>query len=181
MGKVARLVLASALLALTAACSNGGESSRQEPRSIATTQIQIPLASRITDNGNLLDPAQEERLSAKLRGLEQRTGHQLVVATVASLDGMDVAAYTNRLANSWGIGRRGIDDGVVLLVAPNEKKVRIEVGNGLEQMLTNSASAQVITEQMLPRFRKGDMPGGIEAAVDALVTRLDKPRQSPAA
>lgn len=180
MGKRASLIMAVALLALSAGCSNSSESSAQSTPGITAAESQISLAGRVTDNGNLLDVAQEDRISAKLHGLERRTGHQFVVATVATLDGMDVAAYTLRLAKSWGIGRRGINDGVVLLIAPNERKVRIEVGSGLEQVLTNPVSAQVITEDMLPLFRKGDMAGGIEAGVDALVARLDEPRKSPA-
>jgi uncharacterized protein len=108
----------------------------------------------------------------KLAELERTTKHQLVVATVPSLGGRDVANFSRDLANAWRIGRNGNNDGVVLLVAPNERKVRIAVGYGLEKALTHEVCQQIIDSSMLPHFRQGDLPGGIEAGVDALIARL---------
>ena len=96
----------------------------------------------------------------------------MVVATVPTLGGADVATFTKDLANKWGIGRKDYDDGVVLLVAPNERKVRIAVGYGLEKSLTPDLCKQIIDQQMLPRFREGDLAGGIEAGAKALIARL---------
>ena len=96
----------------------------------------------------------------------------MVVVTVPSLGGEDVAKYTLRLANRWGIGRKGFDDGVVLLIAPNERKVRIEVGLGLEQILPDSLCSRIMENVIIPKFRKGDLPGGIDAGVTSLIERL---------
>ena len=96
----------------------------------------------------------------------------MVVVTVPTLSGRDVADYTRDLSNRWGIGRKGDNDGVVLLVAPVEHKVRIAVGYGLEGKLTHDVCQQIIDKTMLPRFRDGDLPGGIEAGTDAIIARL---------
>lgn len=132
----------------------------------------ITLAGRVTDVAEILDPAQEVALTTKLEELERRTKHQMVIVTVPSLGGQDIAIYTRDLANSWGIGREDHDDGVVLLVAPNEKKVRIAVGYGLEQTLTHAVCSQIIDDEMIPRFRKGELASAIEAGTDALINRL---------
>jgi uncharacterized protein len=96
----------------------------------------------------------------------------MVVVTVPTLGGRDVADYTRDLSNNWGIGRKGYNDGVVLLVAPVEHKVRIAVGYGLERKLTHDVCQGIIEQTMLPRFREGDVPGGIEAGTDALIAHL---------
>lgn len=111
-------------------------------------------------------------MTAKLEKLEAATHHQMVVVTVASLNGRDIADYAKDLGNAWGIGRKGYDDGVMILVAPNEHQVRIAVGYGLEKQLTDILCQQIINVQMLPRFRDGNLPGGIEAGTDALIARL---------
>jgi uncharacterized protein len=132
----------------------------------------IALAGRVTDAANILDPAQEAALTAKLEELERRTKHQMVIVTAPSLGGRDIADFTRDLANDWGIGREKEDDGVVLLVAPNERKVRIAVGYGLEKTLTHDVCAQIIKDQMLSRFGNGDLPGGIDAGTNELIGRL---------
>lgn len=96
----------------------------------------------------------------------------MVVATVPTLRGVDIATFTKDLANSWETGRKGYDDGVVILVAPNERQVRIAVGLGMEKRLTNDLCSKIIKEQMLPRFREGDLPGGIEAGANAVIAKL---------
>ena len=96
----------------------------------------------------------------------------MVVATVPTLGGADVATFTKDLANSWGIGRKGYNDGVMILVAPNEREVRLAVGYGLEKSLTHDLCKEIIEERMLPRFREGDLPGGIEAGTNAVIARL---------
>jgi uncharacterized protein len=130
------------------------------------------MVGRITDAAQILTPAQEERLSAKLDRLEQSTHHQMIVVTVLTLGGLDEATFTRTLANKWGIGRKSYDDGVVVLIAPNERKVRISVGYGLEKRLTDALCKQIIDEQMLPLFRTGDLSAGIEGGVDALIAQL---------
>lgn len=132
----------------------------------------MALAGRVTDGAEILEPAAEAKLSGKLETLERATGRQLVVVTVPTLGGRDIAAFTRDLGNAWGIGREKEDDGVILLVAPNERQVRIAVGHGLEGTLTDDICSQIIESEMLPHFRRSDLRGGIEAGVDALVSRL---------
>lgn len=96
----------------------------------------------------------------------------MVVVTVKSLGGQTVERFTMDLGNRWGIGRRGINDGIIVLLAPNDRKVRIEVGPGLQSPLSNELTKRIIDERMLPRFRKSDFYGGLVAGVDALIARL---------
>lgn len=133
------------------------------------------LTGRVVDNANLLSPADEAELTAELQALEQRSSRQLVVATVPSLGGYEIEDYGYRLGRTWGIGQKEADNGAILLVAPNERRVRVEVGNGLEPILTDAFSNRVIDEAILPRFKAGDMPGGIKAGVDALIAQLQAP------
>lgn len=161
----------------TLACSNGQATSVTATGTVsegsATSIAPVHLAGRVTDAAHILSPQEQATLSENLEKLEQKTQHQLVVVTVPSLGGRDVADYTRDLANSWGIGRKYYNDGVVLLVAPKERKVRIAVGYGLEKRLADGACQQIIDQVMLPKFRKGDLPGGIEAGMDALIARLE--------
>lgn len=133
------------------------------------------LSGRIVDAADLLTPAQETGLAAKLQTLEQTRSRQLVVATVPSLQGYEIEDYGYRLGRAWGIGQKEADNGAILLVAPNERKVRIEVGYGLEAILTDGYSSLIIQNQILPRFRAGDFPGGINAGADAIIEQLQAP------
>ncbi|RHW19330.1 TPM domain-containing protein [Sphingomonas gilva] len=129
----------------------------------------------VVDAANIIPPDQEAELSGLLDRFEEEKGQQFVVATVPSLEGRTIEDYGYRLGRAWGIGRQGVDDGVILLVAPNEKKVRIEVGYGLTPVLTAQLSGLIVREQILPRFRDGDMPGGIRAGADAILEQLRLP------
>ena len=113
----------------------------------------------VVDAANIIDPATEAALTQKLDAFEQRTQRQLVVATVPSLDDRDIADYGYQLGRFWGLGDKGRNDGAILLVAPNERKVRIEVGYGLEPVLTDGWSSLIIQNTILPRFKAGDMAG----------------------
>ena len=157
------------------ACSNGQAGSVARRDGTAKSGLASPvvaLTGRVTDAAHILSAQQQAGLSAKLEELDERTKHQLVVVTVPTLNGRDVTDFTRDLANVWGIGRKGYNDGVVLLVAPHERKVRIAVGYGLEVRLTHDVCQQIIDQAMLPHFRHGDIPGGIEAGTEALITRL---------
>jgi len=140
------------------------------PRSLPSEQIVF--TGPVTDAAYILDADQEESLAVQLRALEQATGHQMVVATVPDLDGQDIAIYAQTLANRWGVGRKHINDGVVILVAPKEGAVRIAVGLGLERTLPDSHCQQIMNQQMIPRFKQGDIAGGIDAGVKALLKHL---------
>jgi uncharacterized protein len=117
----------------------------------------------------VLNVEQRIRIADELAQFERATKHQMVVVTVRSLAGRDVADFARDLANSWGIGRRCYNDGIMLLVAPNEQKVRIAVGYGLERTLTHRVSQRIIDRNILPAFKQGDLPAGIEAGVRALI------------
>ena len=111
-------------------------------------------------------------LDTKLADLESRSGIQLVVATVTSLDGQEIEPYANELFRSWKLGDKTRNNGVLLLVAPNQKRVRIEVGYGLEGTLTDALSKVIITNAIAPRFKAGDFAGGITRGVDDIITVL---------
>jgi uncharacterized protein len=130
------------------------------------------LTGRVVDDANLLAPKQEAGLAAKSAELEQATGHQLVVVTTASLHGQDIATFGVDLGRRWGVGRKDIDDGVLLIVAPNERKARIEVGYGLEKALRDEEAGRIMRDAILPAFRAGDMPKGIAAGVDGIISEI---------
>jgi uncharacterized protein len=168
------VVLAAVLLG---ACSSS-QPNASNPVNSATAGSQrsapaIPLAGRVTDAAHILSPEQQSKLSRKLEALERLTKHQMAIATVPSLGGRGVADFARDLANSRGVGRKGYNDGVLLLVAPNERKIRIAVGYGLEKTLTHDVCQGIIDKSILPEFRKGDLPAGIEAGTDALIARLE--------
>jgi uncharacterized protein len=146
------------------------------PLVVAVAAIAEPsfpaLSGRVVDQAGILDAAVRSRLDGKLEQLESKTTTQLVVATLPSLQGYDIADYGYRLGRHWGIGQKGSNNGALLIVAPNERKVRIEVGYGLEGTLTDAISRLIIENAILPRFRAGDFPGGIERGVDDLVQVL---------
>nr|WP_317893355.1 TPM domain-containing protein [uncultured Sphingomonas sp.] len=129
----------------------------------------------VVDAANVLPPDQEAALTQKLDQLQQQTNHQLVVATVPDLQGYPIEDYGYRLGRAWAVGLKDADNGAILLVAPNERKVRVEVGYGLEPVLTDAYSSVVINGTILPRFKAGDLAGGIVAGADALATQLSLP------
>lgn len=128
----------------------------------------------VVDAANILDPAQEQALSQKLIAQKQASGRSLVVATIPDLQGYDISDYGYRLGRAWGIGDKN-DQGVLLIIAPNERKVRIEVGYGVEGILTDALSSQIIRNAITPRFKAGDMAGGIDAGVDQITSLLALP------
>ena len=130
------------------------------------------LTGRVVDQANLLDAAAKARIEGKLAALEQKTGDQLVVVTLTSLQGYDIADYGYRLGRAWGIGQKGKNNGVLLIVAPNERKARIEVGYGLEGTLTDALTRVILDQGVFPAFRGGDYAKGIERGVDDIVKVL---------
>jgi uncharacterized protein len=130
------------------------------------------LTGRVVDQARVLDAARRARLEAKLADLETKNGTQLVVVTLSSLQGYDIADYGYQLGRHWQIGQAGKNNGALLIVAPAERKVRIEVGYGLEGELTDAVSRLIIDNAILPRFRAGDLPGGVERGIDDIVQVL---------
>jgi len=133
------------------------------------------LTGRVVDDAHVLSAQTQAELTDELAGLEAKTGHQLVVVTLPSLQGYEIEDYGYQLGRKWAIGQKGKDDGALLIVAPNERKVRVEVGYGLEPVLTDALSSVILQTQVLPRFRAGDMQGGIVAGAQALVQQLSLP------
>jgi uncharacterized protein len=133
------------------------------------------LTGRVVDNADILSPATEAELTTKLESLEKNTGRQLVVATVPSLQGYEIEDYGYQLGRSWGIGEKGTNTGALLIVAPAERKVRIEVGYGLEPILTDALSSVIIQSAILPKFKAGDLEGGVKAGTDEIIAQLGLP------
>ena len=131
-----------------------------------------PLTGRIVDQAGIMSLQSRSELEAKLKGLEDKSSIQVVVATVKSLEGNDIETYANQLFRNWKLGEAKKNNGVLLLVAPNEHKVRIEVGYGLEGTLTDALSSVIISSAMVPRFKAGDFSSGIERGVDGIVSVL---------
>lgn len=134
-----------------------------------------PLTGRVVDAADVLPPEVEARLTQKLDGLEKQSHRQLVVATIPDLQGYEIADYGYQLGRAWGIGSKQRNDGALLIVAPKERKLRIEVGYGLEPVLTDGLSFLIINQTIVPRLKAGDMAGGIEAGTDAIIAQLTLP------
>ena len=146
----------------------------------AHAQTFPPLTGRVVDAANIIPDDQEAALTAKLDALEKESSRQLVVATVPSLEGYPIDDYGYRLGRTWGIGQKEANNGSILLVAPNDRKVRIEVGYGLEPILTDAFSSVVINSQIIPMFKAGDFSGGINAGTDAIIAQLKLPPEEAA-
>lgn len=135
---------------------------------------QFPaLTGRVVDQAGLLSAATQRELTARLQQHEDSTSNQVVVVTLNSLQGYDIADYGYKLGRHWGIGQQGRDNGVLLIVAPNERKVRIEVGYGLEGTLTDALSKNIIETVITPRFKQGDMDGGIKEGTLAILAVIE--------
>lgn len=130
------------------------------------------LTGRVVDQGDILSAAKEAELETRLEALERDTTDQLVVVTVPDLQGYPIEDYGYQLGRAWRIGQAGKNNGVLLIVAPNERRVRIEVGYGLEPVLPDAWAAVVIHDEVLPAFREGRYERGIERAVDAIDRQL---------
>lgn len=141
----------------------------------AAAQKLPVLTGRIVDQADLLPADREAALSAKLEQLERQTSRQLVVVTVPTLQGYPIEEFGIRLGEQWKLGSKEADNGAILLVAPTERQMRIEVGDGLEPILTDAMSWIIIRDTIRPRFKAGDYPGGIEAGADAIVEQLQAP------
>lgn len=131
-----------------------------------------PLSGRVVDQTATLTPAQLQALSAKLEGIERQRGSQIVVLMVATTQPEDIAAFAQRIGDTWKIGRRDVGDGLLIVVAKNDRKVRIEVAKALEGAVPDLAAKQIINDRITPAFRAGDFAGGLNAAVDRLAERI---------
>jgi uncharacterized protein len=131
-----------------------------------------PLSGRVNDRAGLLSERDEKELEAALAQFEAETTNQIVVATLESLQGLPIEEYGYQLGRHWGIGQAGKDNGALLIVAPEEREVRIEVGYGLEGELTDAQSRTIIETSILPQFSQGDFAAGIKTGVAAMIETL---------
>jgi uncharacterized protein len=131
-----------------------------------------PLTGRVVDDAGILSPSTISELDEMLAQHEHTTSEQIVVATLGSLQGHSIEDYGYQLGRSWGIGQKGKNNGAILIVAPNEHKVRVEVGYGLEGKLTDAASRVIIENYITPQFRKGDFNAGMLAGTGAILRAL---------
>ena len=130
------------------------------------------LTGRVVDNAAVIPADVEARIEGKLAALEEKTTDQFVVVTLSSLQGYEIADFGYQLGRHWGIGQAEKDNGLLLIVAPNEREVRFEVGYGLEGTMTDALTRVIIENAILPRFRADDMAGGIERGVDDAIQVL---------
>ncbi|MFA5168958.1 MAG: YgcG family protein [Candidatus Omnitrophota bacterium] len=139
--------------------------------SSALFALQVPPRADgyVTDHAGLLSPSEKTDLETVLRAFEEKTSNQIVVATFPSLEGDSLEDFSMRLAEAWKAGQKRRDNGVIFLIFKNDRKIRIEVGYGLEGVLTDALSGQIIREVVAPYFRKGDYAGGIVAGTDAIM------------
>ena len=144
-----------------------------------------PLTGRIVDDAHLLTPADRAAIESDLKALEDKSSDQLVVYTTNSLQGYPIEDYGYQLGRAWGIGQKGTNNGVILIIAPQDRKVRIEVGRGLEPQMTDLLSKLIIQSSILPRFKRGDFSAGIKAGVqdirDVLLGDADAVKERAAA
>jgi len=141
----------------------------------AAAQTFPELSGRVVDEAGIIPDAEEAQLTQKLEALQNASSRQLVVATIKDLQGYPIEDYGYQLGRHWGIGQKGANNGVILLVAPSDRRVRIEVGYGLEPIITDALSATIINQQILPAFKENDYPRGISAGADALIRQLGAP------
>ncbi|MET0513844.1 MAG: TPM domain-containing protein [Nitrospiraceae bacterium] len=138
-----------------------------------------PLTGRVIDPAHVLPPGIATQLDTTLKAHEEKTTNQLVVLIVPSLEGDSLFEFSHRAATQWKLGQKGTDNGALLLIAIKDRKVRIEVGYGLEGALTDARSAQIIRHEIVPRFRAGDIPGGVVAGVDAILKSIEGLYEAP--
>lgn len=163
-------MLAALLLLGLCACNAAAPQAADEVS--ATPSDPLARPNRVTDVAGILSADEESEFAASLRDFERRTQHQMVVVTVPDLGGRAIAEFARDLGNRWGVGRRGVNDGILILVAPNERQVRIAIGDGLAPAFPDEAAAEIIDRLMLPRHRVGDHAGAIRAAIAAIAARL---------
>lgn len=132
-----------------------------------------PLERRVTDLASLLDTGQRDALEQRLAGFEAARGSQVAILVVPTTAPEDIAAFSIRVAEAWKLGRKGVDDGVLLVVAAEDRALRIEVGYGLEGALPDAIAKRIVADVITPHFRNGDFYGGLDAGVSAILAVIE--------
>ena len=170
------------LLGLTAINLSAADNATEQNKTVKQTATQTSnekssnfpaLTGRVVDQARVLSQSTKDELETLLATHENNTTNQVVVATIESLGNAQIEEYSIELARRWGIGQKGKDNGVVLVVAPNDKQVRIEVGYGLEGTLTDALSSSIINYYIIPEFKKGDIQNGINIGTQKIIALLD--------
>jgi len=139
----------------------------------SSAAFEVPkLTGRILDQASLIDGATEQRINKLLAGHEKASSNQVIVATFKDLQGYSIEQAGVDMGRAWGVGQKDADNGIVLILAEKERKVRIEVGYGLEGVMTDAVSASIVQQIILPMFKKGDFNGGLLAGTEAIVVAL---------
>ena len=170
MGPLSR-VICTATLGLLVACSPKTPVRDSLPTEVAGA-TELSPTGLVTDAAGILSEDERESLTEKLADVGAKTGHLVLIVTVPSLNGEDVATYTEDLANRWAVGRKSGYDGVVMLLAMRERRARIAIGRGLVGKLSDAHAQQIMDERIIPRLREGDVHGGIDAGLDEIIEML---------
>lgn len=167
------LVLGLLAVNLSAA-DNAAEQNASAKETPSKESLKSPaLTGRVVDQAGILSPAVKAELETALAAHENNTTNQVVVVTLESLNGANIEEYSLELGRRWGIGQKGKDNGALLVVAPNDKQVRIEVGYGLEGILTDALSSNIINYYIIPEFKKGDIQNGIKIGTQKIIALLE--------
>ena len=166
-----RLAVACAAVGATAGCGKAdGNAVQSNP---SWCQHDYPaLTGRVVDNAQMLSDAEERDMTARLAAIEQKTAHQVVVATVPTTSGKDIVEYSVCLGRHWGIGRKKADDGILILVAENDHAVRIAVGYGLEKVLTDPEAKKILDRDIMPAFKSGHFAKGLTQGISAISAEI---------
>jgi len=144
------------------------------PGAAAADAAAVPkLTARVTDLTGTLTTKEREALEERLRGFEQAKGSQVAVLLVPTIGSETIEEFAGRVTDEWKLGRKGVDDGVLFVIAKQERKMRIHTGRGVQGTLTDALSRRIIADIVAPRFRTGDFAGGIEAGVDAIMKAIE--------
>ena len=136
--------------------------------------LEVPfLAGRVNDTAGMLSESSRQSLETKLKDFEARTGHQAAVLTIPSLEGAPIEDFSLKVSRTWALGQKGRNDGVLFLISKNDRKLRIEVGHGLEGNIPDALAGRIIRDVVVPKFKTGDYNGGIAAGVDAIVSAAE--------
>ncbi|HEY0596843.1 TPM domain-containing protein [Sphingopyxis sp.] len=169
--RAAALAVPLAILTVAGGCKAAPSApALREETALCKSVPQMALEGRVTDAAAILSDEEEARLSDRLARYEDRTRHQMVVATTPGLNGISVENFGTCLANRWGIGRKDHDDGILILVAPQDRQMRIATGLGMEKIFSDDKALAVV-RQMTPRFRQGDYAGGLSTGIDAIAAQ----------
>jgi len=142
--------------------------------SLASAIDVPPLRGRVNDYAGVMSQDQARSLESQLAQFEQETGHQVAVLTIPTLDSEDIEGFSIRVAENWKIGKKGFDNGVILVVAVKDRRLRLEVGYGLEGVLPDAIAKRITSDYIVPRFRSQDYAGGIIAGIDAVLKVIKK-------